>query len=120
MPAQLYFTHQAHRNQDSFNDIHNSFNDIHEWVRSVRVGGVVFPGFPFIELGNYGRLQPYLYCRGVVLFWPMFVFLAMLTLYPDGRQTGFAKATKTSRAAKVYWRQLRSHPVLESEYFERW
>ena len=51
----------------------------------------------------------------------MFVFLTMLTLYPDGRLTGFAKATKTSGAAKVYWRQLNSHPVLEltSEYFER-
>ena len=50
----------------------------------------------------------------------------MLTLYQDGRQTGFAKATKTSGAAKVYWRRLnsmRSLPVLEwtseSEYFER-
>ena len=49
----------------------------------------------------------------------------MLNLYPDGRLTGFAKATKTSGAAKVYWRQLnskRSLPVLEwtseSEYFE--
>ena len=37
----------------SFIDIHGSFNDIHEWVWSVRVGGVVFPGFPFLELGNY-------------------------------------------------------------------
>ena len=46
MPAQLYFTHQVHRNL-------YSFNDIHEWVWSVRVGGVVFPGFPFLELGNY-------------------------------------------------------------------
>ena len=50
----------------------------------------------------------------------------MLTLYPDGRLTGFAKATKTSGTAKVYWRPLnskRSLPVLEwtseSEYFER-
>ena len=56
----------------------------------------------------------------------MFVFLTMLTLYQDGRQTGFAKATKTSGAVKVYWRRLnsmRSLPVLEwtseSEYFER-
>ena len=47
----------------------------------------------------------------------------MLTLYPDGRLTGFAKATKTSGAAKVYWRRLnskRSLPMLEwtseSEY----
>ena len=59
----------------------------------------------------------------VVSIWSMFVFLIMLTLYPDGRLTG---STKTSRAAKVYWRQLnskRSFPVLEwtseSEYFER-
>ena len=50
----------------------------------------------------------------------------MLTLYPDGRLIGFAKATKTSGAAKVYCRRLnskRSIPVLEwtseSEYFER-
>ena len=56
----------------------------------------------------------------------MFVFLTMLTLYPDSRQTGFAETTKTSGAAKVYWRRLnskRSLPVLkwayESEYFER-
>ena len=56
----------------------------------------------------------------------MFVFLMMLTLYQEGRQTGFAKATKTSGAAKVYRRRLnskRSLPVLEwtseSEYFER-
>ena len=56
----------------------------------------------------------------------MFVFLTMLTLYPDGRLTGFAKAAKTFGAAKVYWRRLkskRSLPVLEwtseSEYFER-
>ena len=56
----------------------------------------------------------------------MFVFLTMLTLYPDGKLTGFAKNTKTSGAAKVYWRRLnskRSLPVLEwtseSKYFER-
>ena len=56
----------------------------------------------------------------------MFVFLTMLTLHPDGRLTGFSKATKTSGAAKLYWRRLnskRSLPVLEwtseSEYFER-
>ena len=55
----------------------------------------------------------------------MFVFLTMLTLYPDGRLAGFALAMKTSGAAKVYWRRLnskRSIPVLEwtseSEYFE--
>ena len=56
----------------------------------------------------------------------MFVFLTMLTLYPDCRLAGFAKATKTSGVAKVYWRRLhskRSLPVLEwsseSKYFER-
>ena len=56
----------------------------------------------------------------------MFVFLTILTLYQDGRQTGFAKATKTSGAAKVYRRRLnskRSLPVLEwtseSEYFQK-
>ena len=74
------------------------------------------------------RVQPYLACsmqyrRGVVSIWSMFVFLTMLTLYPDGRLTGFALDTKTSGAAKVYWRRLRSLPVLkwvsESEYFER-
>ena len=50
----------------------------------------------------------------------MFVFLTMLTLYPDGKLTkaakGFAKAAKTSGAAKVYWRRLNSKrnlPVLE-------
>ena len=35
---------------------------------------------------------------------------------PNDRQTGFAKATKTSGTAKVCWRQLnskRSLPVLE-------
>ena len=48
----------------------------------------------------------------------------MLTLYLDGRLTGFAKATKTCPAHKLYWRPLnwkRSLPVLkwtsESEYF---
>ena len=52
------------------------------------------------------RVQPYLACmqyrRGVVSIWSMFVFLTMLTLYPDGRITGFALDTKTSGAAKVY------------------
>ena len=43
----------------------------------------------------------------------MSVFLTMLTLYPDGRLTGFAKATKTSGAAKVCWSGL------PNEYFER-
>ena len=62
--------------------------------------------------------------RGVVSIWSMFVFLTMPTLYLDGRQTGFAKATKTCPAHKLYWRPLnwkRSLPVLkwtsESEYF---
>ena len=48
----------------------------------------------------------------------------MPTLYLDGRLTGFAKATKTCPAHKLYWRPLnwkRSLPVLkwtfESEYF---
>ena len=54
MPAKMYFTHRANQNQDRFNDIHDIFNGIHECVCSVRVGGVVFPGFPFLELGNYG------------------------------------------------------------------
>ena len=40
--------------------------------------------------------------KGVVSIWSMFVFLTMLTLYPDGRLTGFALDTKTSGAAKVY------------------
>ena len=57
--------------------------------------------------GVYRRVQPYLACsmqyrRGVVSIWSMFVFLTMLTLYPDGRLTGFALDTKTSGAAKVY------------------
>ena len=47
------------------------------------------------------RVQPQ-YRRGVVSIWSMFVFLTMLTLYPDGRITGFALDTKTSGAAKVY------------------
>ena len=45
--------HRNHCNHDIFNDIHDSFNEIHERVWSVRVGGVVFPGFPFLELGKY-------------------------------------------------------------------
>ena len=71
----------------------------------------------------FNRMQ---YRRGVVSIWSMFVFLTMLTLYPEGRLTGFALATKTSGAAKVHWKRLnskRSLPVLkwasESEYFER-
>ena len=53
----LYFTHQA----NSFNDIRDSFNDIHEWVWSVRVGGVVFPGSPFLKLDNYACGTKHLY-----------------------------------------------------------
>ena len=66
------------------------------------------------------------YRRGVVSIWSMFVFLTMLTLYPDGRLTGFALATKTSGAAKVYWKRLNSKKKVsvlkwasESEYFQR-
>ena len=32
----------------------------------------------------------------------MFVFLALLILYPNDRLSGFAMATKTHRAAKLY------------------
>ena len=56
----------------------------------------------------------------------MFVFLALSILYPNHRLSGFAMATKTCRAAKLYQRPLnsmRSLSVLkqtsESEYFER-
>ena len=38
----------------------------------------------------------------------MFVLLALLILYPNTRLTEFAKAMKTSRAAKLYWRALNS------------
>ena len=52
----------------------------------------------------------------------MFVFLTILTPYPDDRLTGFEKATKTSGVAKVYWRRLNSKRSLdwtsESEFFE--
>ena len=54
------------------------------------------------------------------------LMLTMLTPYPDGRLTGFARARKTSGAAKVCWRRLnlkRSLYVLkwvsESECFAR-
>ena len=50
-------------------------------------------------VGVFNRMQ---YRRGVVSIWSMFVFLTMLTLYPDGRITGFALDAKTSGAAKVY------------------
>ena len=57
---------------------------------------------------EYSRcVQPYLACSTcntvgcVVSIWSMFVFLTMLTLYPDGRLTGFALDTKTSGAAKA-------------------
>ena len=66
------------------------------------------------------------YRRGVVSIWSMFVFLTMLTLYPDGRLIGFALATKTSGAANVYWKRLNSKKKVsvlkwasESEYFQR-
>ena len=56
----------------------------------------------------------------------MFVFLALSTLYPNDILSGFAIATKTCRAAKLYQRPLnsmRSLSVLkqssESEYFGR-
>ena len=74
------------------------------------------------------RVQPYLACsmqyrRGVVSIWSMFVFLTMLTLYPDSRLTGFALDTKTSGAYRRQLNSKRSLPVLkwvsESEYFER-
>ena len=46
----------------------------------------------------------------------MFVFLALAILYPNDRLSGFAMATKTCRAAKLYQRPLnsmRSLSVLE-------
>ena len=36
----------------------------------------------------------------------MFVFLVFSILYPNVTLTGFAKATKTGRAAKRYWQPL--------------
>ena len=54
------------------------------------------------------------------------MFLALATLYPNDRLSGFAMAMKTCRAAKLYQRPLnlvRSLSVLEqtsqSEYFWR-
>ena len=38
----------------------------------------------------------------------MFVFLALPTLYPNDRLSGFAMATKSCRAAKLYQRPLNS------------
>ena len=38
----------------------------------------------------------------------MFVFLALAILYPNDRLSGFAMATKTCRAAKLYQRPLNS------------
>ena len=56
----------------------------------------------------------------------MCVFLALVILYPNDRLSGFAMATKTCQAAKLYQRPLnsmRSLSVLkqtsESEYFGR-
>ena len=46
----------------------------------------------------------------------MSVFLALVVLYPNDRLSGFATATKTCRAAKLYQRPLnsmRSLSVLE-------
>ena len=37
-----------------------------------------------------------------------FVFLALVILYPNDRLSGFAMATKTCRAAKLYQRPLNS------------
>ena len=37
-----------------------------------------------------------------------FVFLPLVTLYPNNRLSGFAMATKTCRAAKLYQRPLNS------------
>ena len=78
------------------------------------------------QVGVFNRISSMQYRRGVVSIWSIFVFQTMLTLYPDGRLTGFALATKTSGASKVYWKRLnwkRSLSVLkwasESEYFER-
>ena len=78
------------------------------------------------RVGVFNRTKLASYTVGVWFRSGQCVFLTMLTLYPDGRLTGFALATKTCGAAKVYWRRLnskRSLPVLkwasESEYFER-
>ena len=38
----------------------------------------------------------------------MFVLLALAILYPNDRLSGFAMATKTCRAAKLYQRPLNS------------
>ena len=38
----------------------------------------------------------------------MFVFLVLVILYPNDRLSGFAMATKTCRAAKLYQRPLNS------------
>ena len=54
------------------------------------------------------------------------VFLVLAILYPNDRLSGFAMATKTCRAAKLYQRPLNSMRSLselkktsESEYFGR-
>ena len=56
----------------------------------------------------------------------MFVFLALPIFYPNDRLPGYAMATKTCEAGKLYQRPLnsmRSQSVLkwtsESEYFEK-
>ena len=38
----------------------------------------------------------------------MFVFLALSTLYPNDRLSGFTVATKTCRASELYQRPLNS------------
>ena len=43
-----------------------------------------------------------------VWFGVMFVFMALAILYPNDRLSGFAMATKTGRAAKLYQRPLNS------------
>ena len=51
-----------------------------------------------------------------VWFGAMFVFLVLAILYPYDRLSGFAMATKTCQAAKLYQRPLnlmRSLSVLE-------
>ena len=41
----------------------------------------------------------------------MFVFLELSILYPNDRLSGFAMATKTCRAAKLYQRPLNSMSI---------
>ena len=51
----------------------------------------------------------------------MFVFLALVILYPNDRLSGFVMATKTCRAVKLYQRPLnsmRSLSVLNRVFWE--